>query len=160
MRVSVLLLIISFGCSGQSQKKEICYESNLKDCLINFLISVKETSDKKDQSILFLVDLNDKSRNNLFKNGEAALKPSIYTFGLLGPHFNNFLMVYQPNQITIISDYSTEDVLTTLSNFLKSNSEKLNEEQKVELSINTLQILDLRNLNKKLRSEPDIELEH
>lgn len=160
MRVIVLLLIVSVSCSGQSSKEKVCNESNLKECLIDFLISMKETTDKKDQSILFLVDLGDKDRSNLFKTSELTLKPSIYTFGLLGPHFNNFLMLYQPNQVTIVSDYSLNSVMINLNNFLEVNTSKLNEEQKVELAINTLQILSLRNLNKRLRSEPDIELKH
>lgn len=159
MKFISLLLLISFSCSGQVQKQNDCKE-NLKGCLIEFLISAKETSDKKDQSVLFLVDLSDKSRNELFKTEKVILKPTIYTFGLLGPHYNNFLMVYQSNKVVLITDYSTESVLLSMSNFFKDHSENFNEEQKIELVTNVLQILSLRNLNKTNREELDVELKH
>lgn len=159
MKFISLLLLISFSCSGQAQLQNDC-KANLKECLIEFLISAKETSNKKDQSALFLVDLSDKSRNELFKTEKVILKPTIYTFGLLGPHYNNFLMVYQSNKVVLITDYSTESVLLCLSNFFKDHSKNFNEEQKIELVTNVLQILNLRNLNKTNRDDLDVELKH
>jgi hypothetical protein len=145
------------SCSGKSQEKISCKE-NLKECLIEFLISQNEVFDEKVEESLFLVNLNDMDGGNIHKKRVKDIEPGIYSFGILGPHFNNYLVLIG-SEINLVENYEIEHVLQNLSNFFEKNPQLYSDEEKIRVTSNILKLLSNRELNEKLQEEvPDIEL--
>jgi hypothetical protein len=154
-----ILLLLAFNCNGQGQEEKL-HKEDVKELLIQFLISIKEASKYEEKSILFLTDLRFDDGRNLFKEGTEPLyvKSGVYSFGLLGPHFNNYLMIVSTD-ITLIKNYRTEVVLLKLSDFYRHNSNKFSEDEKIQITKNALKILSIRELNQELDKDIiDIDL--
>ena len=144
------------GCSSSDQRE--C-GNDLTECLIDFLITEKEAANKEDAQSLFLVDLNDIESGNIYKKRLNTIKPGIYTFGLLGPHFSNYIvLVKDSNSFTIVEDYELEWVLSTLSEFFKKNDDLYTSEDKIKVVSNTLNILKNRLSIELYQEIPGIEL--
>ncbi|MFC2187421.1 hypothetical protein ACFCT7_08890 [Fulvivirgaceae bacterium LMO-SS25] len=159
MRFLILFFLVSFNCSGQKQMNEMQCLEELHDCLFEFLIAESQAFNEEEKSILFLVDLSENDRDNLLKT-KGFINPGVYSFGLSGPHFNNYIVVVTSEEAIIVENYNIENVLIVLNDFFKRSEKNISEVSKLSIVMNVLEILNVRLENEKLeREELDIELD-
>ena len=131
----------------------------LSDCLFEFLLTNGEAFEEEEKSILFLIDLSKNDGANLLKSNNVMI-PGIYSFGLSGPHFNNYLVLITLDEVKIVEKYNIENILVTLHDFFVLDEMKFPELMKLNVTESVLQILNIRLENEILeRKERDVEID-
>lgn len=150
MFIIILITLLSLESVVQAQEVKI-HVDDFKDTLLQFLISKGEALNYEEKSILFLTDLRYDKGFNLFNKLDDTIKLNygIYSFGLMGPHFSNYLVIISERN-TIIENYNLVFVLTALIDVYKLSTDIASEKYKITMTQNVLKVLMNRVLDEDL----------
>lgn len=155
--IAFLITSLVYGCTdAQSNRFRFC-KSELKDCLFEFLIDRKEILSKSEGKALFITDISELEKGDIVE-AKGGLQTGVYSFGILGPHYNQYMFFVEPTSTTIITNYSVKFVLNDLSDYFNRNEKSFTEDKKLKVAKNVNKILNLRMLNSKLDDENQLDI--
>jgi hypothetical protein len=156
--IAFLITSIAHGCTdAQSNRFWFC-KSELKDCLSEFLIDRKEILNKSEGEALYITDISELEKGNIV-GAKRGLQTGVYSFGILGPHYNQYLFFVEPNSTNIITNYSVKFVLVDLCDYFDRNEKSFTEDKKLKIAENVIKVLNLRMLNSKLDDENQLDID-
>ena len=144
MKIVIYAALIAFGCTVISPGKSYNKENSTKLSLLLLQFLDREIGEINK---LALVDLMDPERKMYLADeiDDKIKTIGIYKFGILASHPTPYICFISAENVQIIEEYSTQNLLEKLSFFFKKHSKIFSENQKLIASKNVFDLLETRN---------------